>query len=103
MLGFAPLSAGPLSGDVSSEGLNVYLYPTNVQVGADVWLRDPTQISIDVTFPALTLVAGVLIQNPSAGAASLKIYISPAGVLIAKTSAGADKLVNLVAGQLIAA
>jgi hypothetical protein len=56
------------------------------------------------TFPALCLVSGVLQQKAAATGADVKVYLTSAGELQAKTSAGGgDRLVNLVAGALVAA
>jgi len=85
-------------------GNDVILWSTAVPSGNDVWLRDPSATSGGGgTFAALTLVAGLLVQNPAADAASVKVYLTVAGEMVAKTSAGGDKLVNLVAGVLTAA
>lgn len=56
------------------------------------------------TFPALCLVSGQLQQNPAATAGDVKVYLTSAGALVAKTTAGGgDRLVNLVAGEFVAA
>lgn len=56
------------------------------------------------TFPALCLIGGVLQQNPAATGTDIKVYLTATGLLEAKTAAGGgDRLVNLVAGNLVAA
>lgn len=84
-------------------GNDVILWNTSVPSGNDVWLRDPSAVSGGGTFAALTLVAGLLVQNPVADAASMKVYLTTAGELVAKTTSGGDRLVNLVSGVLTAA